>query len=160
MIPPLAAFKARGYHARIAAAMNGAKPERGQAKEAVMRSRGLPLLAAVLALVAATSGASAMSTHFSWYGIPACETLSPVFALNGVPPGTKRLRFTMHDLNVPGFHHDGSTIVYAGDAVKRGAIHYIGPCPPRGQRHRYRWTIESLDGAGKVTTTVTETFPP
>lgn len=127
-----------------------------------MRLLCLPLLAAILAFVAATSEASAMSAHFSWIGIPACATLSPAFVLNGVPPGTRRLRFTMHDLNVPGFHHGGSTIVYAGDAVKQGAIHYIGPCPPDGQHHRYRWTIGALDGAGRVTATATatETFPP
>jgi phosphatidylethanolamine-binding protein (PEBP) family uncharacterized protein len=120
----------------------------------------LALVAVVLALAA--GAADAMSAHFSWAGIAACEAISPAFALSGVPAGTKRLRFEMHDLNVPGFHHGGSTVRYEGEAVKQGAIHYIGPCPPGGEHHRYRWTIEALDAHGKVTatTTVTQTFPP
>jgi phosphatidylethanolamine-binding protein (PEBP) family uncharacterized protein len=46
--------------------------------------------------------------------------------------------------------------------VKRGAIRYIGPCPPGGEHHHYRWTIEALDGAGKPlgTAAATATFPP
>lgn len=68
----------------------------------------------------------------------------------------------MVDLNVPTFHHGGSIIPYAGDAVKRGAIRYTGPCPPAGQHHRYQWTVKALDAAGKTLATAiaTETFPP
>jgi phosphatidylethanolamine-binding protein (PEBP) family uncharacterized protein len=126
--------------------------------------KNLPLLAAVagLTIFAMPATASAFGVRFSWAGIPACEEISPAFSLSGVPAGAKRLRFTMHDLNVPHFHHGGSTIAYDGDAVKRGAIRYIGPCPPGGERHRYRWTVEALDAAGKVvgTATATEIFPP
>jgi phosphatidylethanolamine-binding protein (PEBP) family uncharacterized protein len=115
-----------------------------------------------LAMAAAPSRAEAFTASFSWAGIPACEKISPAFDLAGVPAGTKRLRFEMHDLDVPGFHHGGSTVAYTGDAVKRGAIHYIGPCPPRGERHLYRWTVEALNEAGKVlgTASATATFPP
>lgn len=115
-----------------------------------------------LAMAAAPSRADAFTARFSWAGIAACEKVSPAFDLAGVPAGTKRLRFEMHDLDVPTFHHGGSTIAYHGDAVKQGAIRYIGPCPPRGERHRYRWTIEALDAAGKVvgTATASATFPP
>jgi phosphatidylethanolamine-binding protein (PEBP) family uncharacterized protein len=122
----------------------------------------LTFAAAALALTAGTGAAYAFGARFSWAGIPACEAISPAFELSGVPAGTKRLRFEMHDLNVPGFHHGGSTIAYEGDAVKQGAIHYIGPCPPGGERHRYRWTIQALDAHGKVTATATatQTFPP
>ena len=56
----------------------------------------------------------------------------------------------MTDLNVPTFHHGGSTIAYNGDAVSRGSIHYIGPCPPHGEHHNYRWVVQALDAAGKV----------
>jgi phosphatidylethanolamine-binding protein (PEBP) family uncharacterized protein len=127
-----------------------------------MRFTSLLLPAAVLAILSNTTAADAMSARFSWAGIPACQAISPAFELRGVPPGTKRLRFTMHDLDAPAFHHGGSTIRYEGDAVKMGAIRYTGPCPPRGAHHRYRWTVEALDGAGKVTavTTATRTFPP
>lgn len=113
-------------------------------------------------MVAAPGAAYAFSARFSWAGIPACEKISPAFELSGVPAGTKQLRFTMKDLDVPTFHHGGSTIAYQGDAVRKGAIRYTGPCPPRGERHRYRWTIEALDAAGKVvgTATATAPFPP
>ncbi len=106
----------------------------------------------ILALAAAVvpTVANAMSVRFSWAGIPACASISPAFDLSGVPVGTKRLSFTMTDLNVPTFHHGGSTIAYDGDAVNRGRIRYIGPCPPRGERHNYRWVVQALDAAGKV----------
>jgi hypothetical protein len=117
---------------------------------------------AVVAMVAMPERANAFSASFSWSGIRACERISPAFRLDGVPAGTKRLRFEMHDLDVPTFRHGGSTVGYAGDAIKRGAVQYIGPCPPGGQHHRYRWTIEALDAGGKVlgTARATQTFPP
>jgi len=129
-----------------------------------MTRSSLSLLAAVAALtmLAMPGRASAFTLNFSWAGIPACQRISPAFTLSDVPSGTKRLRFNMTDLDVPGFHHGGSVIAYEGDAVKQGAISYIGPCPPRGEHHRYRWTVEALDAAGKVlgTATATQTFPP
>ena len=129
-----------------------------------MWTYALPLLPALLglAMAAAPATASAFSARFSWAGIAACQKISPAFELAGVLAGSKRLRFEMKDLDVPGFHHGGSTIAYAGDTVKQGAIRYIGPCPPGGERHRYRWTIEALDASGKVlgTATAEATFPP
>jgi len=108
--------------------------------------------ASVLALAAAVvpTIANALSVRFSWAGIPACASISPAFDLRGVPTSTKHLSFIMTDLNVPTFHHGGSTIAYDGDAVSRGRIRYIGPCPPRGEHHNYRWVVEALDAAGKV----------
>jgi phosphatidylethanolamine-binding protein (PEBP) family uncharacterized protein len=105
----------------------------------------LTLAAAVVPTIA-----NALSVRFSWAGILACASISPAFDLSGVPVGTKRLSFTMTDLNVPTFHHGGSTIAYDGDAVSRGRIRYIGPCPPRGEHHNYRWAAEALDAAGNV----------
>ncbi len=104
----------------------------------------------------------AMSVRFTWVGIPACASISPAFELGGVPAGTKSLSFTMTDLNVPTFHHGGSTIAYAGDAVSQGAISYTGPCPPSGEHHNYRWTVQALDAAGKVldTGSADAMFPP
>ena len=120
----------------------------------------LLLLASIAAL--APGGAEAMSAKYSWAGIPACKRISPAFELADVPGGTARLRFEMTDLDVPGFRHGGSTVAFDGATVRRGAVSYIGPCPPRGERHRYRWTIEALDAAGKVlgTATATQVFPP
>jgi phosphatidylethanolamine-binding protein (PEBP) family uncharacterized protein len=91
-----------------------------------------------------------VSLRFSWSGIPACKSISPAFELGSVPDDTTHLHFNMTDLNVPTFHHGSSTIAYAGDAVSRGSIAYTGPCPPRGERHKYRWTVQALDDTGKV----------
>jgi Phosphatidylethanolamine-binding protein len=104
----------------------------------------------------------ALSVRFTWVGIPACASTSPAFELGGVPAGTKSLSFTMTDLNVPTFHHGGSTIAYTGDAVSRGAISYTGPCPPSGEHDNYRWTVQALDAAGKVlgTGSADAMFPP
>ncbi len=107
-------------------------------------------LLAVFAVAALIMPAEALTVRFSWVDIPACATVSPAFELGEVPAGTKKLRFGMTDLNVPAFHHGGSAIPYDGDAVKRGAVRFIGPCPPRGERHNYRWTVEALDAADKV----------
>jgi phosphatidylethanolamine-binding protein (PEBP) family uncharacterized protein len=135
-----------------------------QVLETAMSTASLPwlMVAAGLAAAMAPGQASAFSVSFSWAGIPACEKISPAFQLARVPAGTTRLSFEMRDLDVPGFHHGGSTVVYDGEMVKQGAIKYIGPCPPAGQRHRYRWTIEAIDASGEVlaTTTVTQRFPP
>lgn len=119
--------------------------------------------AAGLTLTAFSSApASAFSVSFSWTGIPACQKISPAFTVDGAPPGTRRLRFVMTDLDAPNFHHGGSTAVYNGEDIARGAISYIGPCPPDGQHHRYVWAIDALDEQGAVIgrTTATQTFPP
>ncbi len=129
-----------------------------------MRRASICLLVAGIpaVLLGVQTRAEAFTLAFSWAGIPACQPTSPAFELHQVPVGTKRLRFVMHDLQVPAFQHGGSTITYNGNAVPRGAIKYIGPCPPKGERHRYRWTIEALDRAGKVLgeTTAEAAFPP
>lgn len=129
-----------------------------------MRTAFWPWLAALaaLALAAPVASAADFSLRFSWAGIPACQTLSPAFELAGVPAGSKRLRFEMKDLDVPGFRHGGSTIAYERNSVRQGAIAYVGPCPPAGQRHRYRWTVEALDPTGKVlgTASAEAVFPP
>jgi hypothetical protein len=103
-----------------------------------------------------------LSLRFSWTGIPACATVSPAFELGGVPADTKLLSFMMTDLNMPTFHHGGSTVAYSGNVVPRGAVTYTGPCPPSGQRHNYRWTVQALDAAGKSLGkgSADATFPP
>jgi hypothetical protein len=107
-------------------------------------------------------GSPSLSLRFSWASIPACASISPAFALAGVPAGTKSLSFMMTDLNMPTFHHGGSTITYNGNLVSQGAISYTGPCPPRGERHNYRWTVRALDATGKVLdkATAEAMFPP
>lgn len=123
---------------------------------------GIAVSAAAFAMM--TSGpAHAFSASYSWQGIGGCGTTSPPFQLSDVPAGTVALRFEMHDLQAPHFHHGGSTVAYHGsDAVPKGAIKYTGPCPPPNTRHTYRWTIEALDAGGHVlaTTTTSAVFPP
>jgi hypothetical protein len=119
--------------------------------------------AAVLAVLVLPGGAEAFEASYSWAGIPACDKVSPAFKLSAVPDGTKRLRMYMTDLDAPMFHHGGSVLPFYGDdAVKKGAVSYVGPCPPAGQRHRYTWTIEALDEDGNVLgrANETQTFPP
>jgi phosphatidylethanolamine-binding protein (PEBP) family uncharacterized protein len=103
-----------------------------------------------------------LALHFSWAGIPACSSISPAFELGGVPAETVNLSFTMTDLNMPTFHHGGSTVAYSGNVVSRGAITYTGPCPPQGERHDYRWTVQALDASGKILGkgTAVKLFPP
>ncbi len=100
---------------------------------------------------ASTAFAAAFSAHFSWKGIPACSTVSPAFSIAGAPPGTAALAFVLHDRDAPDFQHGGSTVPYTGQGiVSRGAIAYVGPCPPAGATHRYVWTIQALDAQGKA----------
>ena len=86
----------------------------------------------------------------------------PPASRSDVPEGTDRLSFTMTDRNVPAFHHGGSTIKYTGNTVSQGAIKYTGPCPPRGEHHTYRWTVQAIDAPGNVldTATADAVFPP
>jgi len=115
-----------------------------------------------LVLLATTSPAFAMSASFSWNGIAACSGPSPAFTVNGAPAGTASLRFAMRDQNVPDYNHGGGTVPFSGGKVAQGAIAYRGPCPPGGETHVYIWTIEALDGAGKVLATARAQgkFPP
>ena len=117
----------------------------------------LPAMALLGAATLAPAPASAFSASFSWAGIAACTGMSPAFRISAAPAGTKQLRFKMVDLNVPDYAHGGSTVAYTGGTVAPGAISYIGPCPPAGTKHTYRWTIEAIDGGGKELGTATTT---
>jgi hypothetical protein len=111
---------------------------------------------------ASDSEKSSLSVHFSWAGIPACGSTSPAFELGNVPDDTKQLRIMMTDLDMLSFDHGGSTVTYTGNVVERGAVTYTGPCPPSGERHNYRWTVQALDVAGNVLATgnAEALFPP
>jgi len=127
------------------------------------------LLSAMLVAILLSSGGASVaqtasfSMDFSWSGTAACfDPQSPPFSLMGVPAGTKQLKFAMRDLDAPNFQHGGGTVPYQGqNQIARGAFSYRGPCPPQGQ-HRYQWTVEAQDDAGRTlaTATVTKEFPP
>lgn len=111
-------------------------------------------LTLVAALCCAAAPALAFSAKFSWSGTAACSSTSPAFTIAGAPKGTTQLRFSMRDYDAPNFNHGGSTVAWPGKGnVPAGAISYVGPCPPGGQVHRYIWTIEALDAAGKTLAT-------
>ncbi|MFO0989979.1 MAG: YbhB/YbcL family Raf kinase inhibitor-like protein [Alphaproteobacteria bacterium] len=122
---------------------------------------GMAILASLLAAGPAAAQAS-LTVDFSWSGIAACGTKPPAFKIGGIPAATKKLRFAMKDLDKPGFDHGGGTIDYAGGAeIAAGAFFYTGPCPPGGT-HRYQWTVQALDAAGRVIAAgqATKPFPP
>lgn len=124
--------------------------------------KSISTAAAVVLLIAMATPAFAMSASFSWNGIAACSGPSPAFTVSGAPARTASLRLAMRDQNVPDYNHGGGTVPFGGGKVAQGAISYRGPCPPGGQIHLYIWTIEALDGSGKVlaTTTAQGKFPP
>ena len=88
--------------------------------------------------------------------------ISPQFTLSDVPPGTQFLDFEMVDLDAPTFQHGGSIVNYATPVVPMGAVRYIGPCPPIGQRHRYVWSVDATNAEGRLlgSATAAGTFPP
>jgi phosphatidylethanolamine-binding protein (PEBP) family uncharacterized protein len=113
--------------------------------------RALRLVAPlIVAMTLMPKPANAFSASFSWSGIGACGNTSPAFRISAAPKGTVQLRFRMVDLNAVDYPHGGSTVAYKGGGVARGAISYTGPCPPAGSKHTYRWTVDALDGGGKV----------
>ena len=125
--------------------------------------RKIVIAAAVLMSLEWVAPSYAFGASFSWAGIAPCGSTSPVFQLKDVPRTTKQLRFQLKDYDAPNFPHGGSTVAYGGSAaMPEGAISYAGPCPPPGERHKYIWIIEALDGTGKVVgrTTATGIFPP
>jgi len=128
-----------------------------------MFSRAFIVAAAALAMLETLpASALAMSVKFSWIGYQRCSSASPAFTVSDVPPGTARLAFKMVDKNVPTYPHGGGTIAYSGTEIPAGAFSYQGPCPPSGQQHTYEWTVQALDGNGKMiaSTTAAAKFPP
>lgn len=130
--------------------------------------KGTFAFTAVLILTSVGNGSlhaqsSGFAVDVTWAGSKSCfDPQSPPFTLSAVPAGTRQLRFAMKDLDAPDFVHGGGTITYDGQPrIPRGAFPYRGPCPPQGQ-HRYQWTVEAQDAAGKTlaAATITKNFPP
>jgi Raf kinase inhibitor-like YbhB/YbcL family protein len=105
------------------------------------------------------------------YGSKACggENVSPPLAWRGLPGLTRSVVVSVFDADAPGgsgFYHwlvyDVPTSVTslasspAGKSLppkvvtsknSAGIKAYVGPCPPHGQTHRYRFTVYALDAA-------------
>ncbi len=94
--------------------------------------------------------ALAFSIAVDWTGTAPCfDPASPIIRLADVPKGTAEIKFHMTDLDAPNYPHGGGTIAYNGEtSLAKGAFSYKGPCPP--SPHRYRWTAEALDAAGRA----------
>lgn len=94
------------------------------------------------------------------------ENLVPRLEWNNSPVGTRSYALTLHDEDAPtgsGFWH---WVVYDipanttglkggrdGGSLPAGAVQgntdlgkpgFMGPCPPPGRKHRYRWTLHAL----------------
>ena len=83
---------------------------------------------------------------FDWAGLKLCTSGSPNrvsnprFGVSGLPAGTTVIKFTLKDLDVPGYDHGGGWVKMTSDGkVSSGAFKYKSPCPPSG-KHTYQWT--------------------
>ncbi|HRJ69699.1 MAG TPA: phospholipid-binding protein [Beijerinckiaceae bacterium] len=124
-----------------------------------------PILAATGLILAATGGAQALSLKASWGSAAGCGGQSPAFVLGAVPKGTAKLDFKMVDLDLPSYPHGGGSVAFAGkSSFAAGEVFgafssYRGPCPPPGQTHRYEWSVQAIDAAGKVLGTAKTVLP-
>lgn len=98
--------------------------------------------------------AADFSFTFDWGDIPLCTSGSPntvsnpSFVLKNVPEGTKVIKFSLTDLDVPSYDHGGGSVKYTGQGtVEPGAFKYESPCPPDGS-HTYEWQADAKDGDG------------
>ena len=83
--------------------------------------------------------------------------VSPEFVIHNLAPSAQTLVVTLEDLRHPikNFTHwliwnipATKTVVELGNAVQGVAYgwhRYAGPKPPKGKRHKYRFTIYALD---------------
>jgi hypothetical protein len=116
-------------------------------------------------IVASSTVAHAFSARIAWGPGAACSAQAPQIVLSKVPAGTKAFDARMVDLNMPSFDHGGGKIEFTGKtSFAPGEAFgffstYRGPCPPRGSVHRYQWTINALDGAGKIIGTARAVLP-
>src|SRR5688572_17127170 len=99
------------------------------------------------------------------------KDIMPEWVLSSPPEGTKSLILIVEDPDAPSgtFTHMvafnvspdlrklpmGAELTGAGDAARFGlndfqAAHYSGPCPPKGEAHRYRFRVIALDTSLKL----------
>ena len=117
-------------------------------------SRKMILALTVFGLFSLSTNAEEFHFTFDWGNIPLCTSGSPnsvdnpTFTLKNVPAGTKFIKFSLTDRDVPSYNHGGGTVEYTGqETVGPGAFRYQSPCPPDGS-HQYEWEARAKDGDG------------
>ena len=121
-------------------------------------TRSNTILAGIcLLMLAGPSEAADFRISFDWSGLKLCNSGSPNkvsnprFRVSRLPAGTKLIKFTLTDLDVPGYQHGGGWVKMSGDGtVPANAFKYKSPCPPSG-RHTYEWRAEARSKKGGAT---------
>jgi phosphatidylethanolamine-binding protein (PEBP) family uncharacterized protein len=112
----------------------------------------------IAAITTLSAPAQAFEIGFDWSGLKSCTSgnpgvvASPTFTLEGIPEGTKFIRFKLVDRNAPEFDHGGGIVAWNGaSSLPAGAFKYKQPCPPNGS-HIYEWqvTAQSKKNGGKL----------
>ena len=88
---------------------------------------------------------------FDWSDLKLCTSgnpnyvNNPRFTLENVPKGTKFIKFSLTDLDVPSYNHGGGSAEYKNQTViEPGVFKYNSPCPPSGS-HTYEWVASAED---------------
>ncbi|MDB5377274.1 MAG: hypothetical protein JWR00_1720 [Rubritepida sp.] len=106
---------------------------------------------------------AAIDVAFQWTAADRCSPRSPALTIRNLPPGTARVAIRLTDLNMPTFSQSGDVFVPPTGQVAPGTLpNYTGPCPPAGERHSFRFTVEAVDASDRIIGTgqATRMFPP
>jgi Raf kinase inhibitor-like YbhB/YbcL family protein len=110
---------------------------------------------------------TAIPSQFTCDGL----NVSPPLTWSAPPSGTQSIALILEDLDRSFLHWlvfdlpPTQTSVDAGYAPGSAAVNdfgkqgYGGPCPPAGERHRYRFTVLALMGRNQITGTGTPGKP-
>jgi phosphatidylethanolamine-binding protein (PEBP) family uncharacterized protein len=116
----------------------------------------VPLLALAAAACStaqpqAPRGAAELGVEFTWTGVAPCTDISPKITVRDVPPGTRRFRVELVDVDSMVSRHGGGEVAATPDGViPPGALKsYHGPCPAQ-QPIEYEIRVAALDAAGRV----------
>jgi len=99
------------------------------------------------------------------------ENINPSLQIADIPQGTKTIAIIVDDTDAPkNFVHwimfnipvSASTLIIAEDSHLgiegingKGETQYTGPCPPKGEKHRYFFKVYALDSYLETSTGVT-----
>ena len=111
----------------------------------------------------AAAHAAPIGVDVQWSATDRCSPRSPAVSLQGIPPGAARIRVRLTDLNMPTFSQGSDVFVPPGGRIAPGTLpNYAGPCPPAGERHSFRLTVDALDASGQIIGTgqATHLLPP